>query len=182
MTMQREYDPAEVVRYRRTIARAHAVLHGTNDTGPRRARTILAFAAGAAPREAPLWRCGENPTDYGVHLWTERSAAEVMAHYQTRGNLLPISIEHCGEDCQDQQGVADLKCVGGGYARLEIRAGRPWLVFAWSKPAMELIERKEKLFLSPYYMVDKDTEEILAVLSVSLVANPGTHYAQPLSL
>lgn len=128
-----------------------------------------------APREIQLWNNGENPTDYGVHVWTERSRAEVLARYTERGNPLLVDVEHNGST------VAGEPAVTGGYARLELRAGAPWLVFDWSDYGRGQIESGQRRFLSPEYDVDKNTGEILALYRVSLVADPGTHRARMLA-
>lgn len=142
------------------------------------AAVILAaqLADRVAPKEIPLWRAGANPTDYGVHVWNERSIAEVLARYNERGNPILIDVEHNGAKRSDGKPAET-----GGYARLEVRAGVPWLVFDWSDYGRQQIESGERRFLSPEYDVDKNTGEILALYRVSLVADPGTHRARMLA-
>lgn len=145
-------------------------------------RRIAADAVGRpivareAPPEIQLWNPGENPTDYGVHVWNERSVAEVLARYTERGNPLLIDVEHNGATLKDGEPT-----VTGGYARLELRAGAPWLIFDWSDYGRAQIASGERRFLSPEYDVDKNTGEILALYRVSLVADPGTHRARMLA-
>jgi len=140
------------------------------------------FSPASPPREVQLWDVGENPTDYGVHLWTERSAREVMAAYVARGNPLQIDVEHNAAD-PPPAGAPPPKepPVTGGYARLELRGGAPWLVFDWSAFAVGQIETRQRLFLSPEYDVDRTTSEIVRLVRVSLVADPGTHHARMLA-
>jgi phage I-like protein len=137
-----------------------------------------AFSSGplAAPTEFQLWRPGPNPTDYGVHVWSERSAREVMARYNARGNPLLIDVEHNGAKLEGGE-----PSTTGGYARLELRNGAPWLVFAWSAYAVDQIATGQRRFLSPEYDIDRSTGEILGVVRVSLVADPGTHNARLLA-
>lgn len=135
------------------------------------------FKPGKPPQEIQLWRIGDNPTDYGVHRWTERSAREVMAGYERRGNPLQIDIDH---NCADPP-KSDAPVPTGGYARLELRDGAPWLVFDWSAYAIEQIATRQRLFLSPEYFVDKQTGEIVKLVRVSLVSSPGTHNARMLA-
>lgn len=130
----------------------------------------------AAPAEIQLWNAGENPTDYGVHVWNERSIAEVTARYQERGNPLLVDVEHNGAALETGE-----PAVTAGYARLEVRSGAPWLVFEWSDYGRQQIASGQRRFLSPEYDVDKDTGEILALYRVSLVADPGTHRARMLA-
>lgn len=129
------------------------------------------------PREIQLWSAGDNPTDYGVHRWTERSLAEVCGRYNERGNPLLIDIEHNGAKLAD----SDEPTTTGGYARLEIRRGEPWLTFEWSDFGAAQIQSGQRRFLSPEYDVDPDTGEITALYRVSLVADPGTHRARMLA-
>jgi hypothetical protein len=135
-----------------------------------------AFTPGEPPTELQLWDVGPNATDYGVHLWTARSAREVLDVYAARGNPLQIDVEHNNADA-DVEGDEPQ----GGYARLELRGGAPWLVFDWSAYAVDQIATKQRLFLSPEYDVDKTTHEIVRLVRVSLVADPGTHHARMLA-
>ncbi len=145
---------------------------------PRRVTHVRAFAfePRTPPAEIQLWNAGDNATDYGVHKWTARSAADVTARYESRGNPLLIDVEHNGANSDDAEPTTT-----GGYARLEIRSGAPWLVFDWSAYAVEQIQTGQRRFLSPEYDVDKITGEILALYRVSLVADPGTHRARMLA-
>lgn len=137
---------------------------------------IRASLAREAPAEFKLWNAGPNPTDYGVHVWSARSVEEVLARYNERGNPLLLDVEHNGAQHEDGE-----PAVTAGYARLEVRAGEPWLVFDWSDFGRAQIASGERRFLSPEYDVDKNTGEILALYRVSLVADPGTHRARMLA-
>lgn len=149
------------------------------ESAPIPARHVCAFAfePRVPPKEIQLWNSGDNPTDYGVHKWTARSAADVIGRYESRGNPLLIDVEHNGAN---KEGVEEPP-VTGGYARLELRAGAPWLVFDWSAYAVEQITTGQRRFLSPEYDVDNATGEILALYRVSLVGDPGTHRARMLA-
>lgn len=140
-----------------------------------------AFRPGKPPTELQLWTAEDNPTDYGVHRWTSRSAKSVMDIYEQRGNPLPIDIEHNCSDHEKKKRKTDEPPETGGYAELQLRNGEPWLVFDWSAPAVEMIRTRQRLFLSPEYLVDKETGEIVALVRVSLVSNPGTHHARMLA-
>lgn len=137
---------------------------------------VLAFAARQVPGEIQLWDIGPNPTDYGVHVWNERSVESVGGQYAARGNPLLIDVEHnVGAPSEDKTQAL------GGYAALEIRNGAPWLIFDWSDFARSQIAGGERRFLSPDYEVDAATGEILTLFRVSLVAEPGTHRARMLA-
>lgn len=145
--------------------------------GPGRVR-LHAFRPGVPPTEIRLWALGDNSTDYGVHKWTDRSVAEVCGDYERRGNPLQIDVEH-----NNAEGPKSADDIGptGGYAKLEIRNREPWLVFDWSAFAVEQIATRQRLFLSPEYDVDRETGEIIRLVRVSLVADPGTHNARMLA-
>lgn len=169
------------------VAASAPVPERSHILAPRRGASapVLAytFRPGDPPAEMQLWRAGDNATDYGIHRWTKRSVREAWGEYQRRGNPLPIDIEH---NCADSDAIQSRKKtdeppVTGGYARLELRGGEPWLVFDWSKPAVGMIERRERLAMSPEYTVDKRTGEIIGITRVSLVANPATHNARMLA-
>jgi hypothetical protein len=155
-----------VTRVRHILAKAPATT--------RRVRAY-AFQSKEPPAEVQLWNVGDNPTDYGIHKWTERSQQEVVARYNERGNPLLIDVEHNGATVDGEPAVT------GGYARLELREGAPWLVFDWSAVAVEQIATRQRLFLSPEYDVDADTNEITKLYRVSLVADPGTYRARVLA-
>jgi hypothetical protein len=141
----------------------------------------FAFTPGAAPAEIQLWNIGDNPTDYGVHRWTDRSCREVGGSYAARGNPLQIDVEHNGSGSAVEKKKTDEPAKTGGYARLDLRGGAPWLVFDWSAYAVEQIASRQRLFLSPEYDVDPDTGEITSLIRVSLVGDPGTHHARMLA-
>lgn len=125
-----------------------------------------------APKEFKLWSAGENPTDYGMHLWTENSAKVVFDQYNQRGNLLGLDVEHTGSS--DSEMKDDPTRPTAGYCSLEIRKGEPWIIFDWSDYAVEQIESGQRRYLSPEYYTDPDTKEIIGLERVSLVHEPGT--------
>jgi len=136
----------------------------------------FAFEPGVPPARLQLWNVGDNPTDYGVHRWTERSIKEVCSHYEARGNPLQIDIEHAGFVGPDGQPLPS-----AGMCSLELENGAPVLVFDWSAVGAEQIATKQRRFLSPEYFVDEKTGEITGLVRVSLVADPGTHNARILA-
>lgn len=129
------------------------------------------------PAEIQLWSAGDNPTDYGVHRWTDRSVREVGGTYAARGNALLLDIEHNAAEPPDPANPPPT----AGYARLELRAGEPWLVFDWSAIGAEQIRTGQRLYLSPEYEVDTKTSEIVRLVRVSLVSDPATHHARMLA-
>lgn len=136
----------------------------------------FAFEPGVPPARLQLWNVGDNPTDYGVHRWTERSIKEVCSHYEARGNPLQIDIEHAGFIGPDGKPLPS-----AGMCSLELVNGAPVLVFDWSAVGAEQIATKQRRYLSPEYFVDEKTGEITGLVRVSLVADPGTHNARILA-
>lgn len=164
--------------YPQDQAVAIAYKHAGRSNQARARLRAYAFALAEPPAEIQLWNVGDNPTDYGVHRWTDRSVREVMTRYAERGNPIQIDVDH---NYSGAEVPVDGTLPTGGYARLEVRNGAPWLVFDWSAYAIEQIATKQRRFLSPEYDVDKQTGEIVALYRVSLVADPATHHARQLA-
>lgn len=142
--------------------------------GGKSANRVLAYAFTPAqpPDTVRLWKAGDNPTDYGTHVWNERSIECVYTAYLGAGNRLAIDIEHGMAHAADGEVVES-----AGYCELELVNGEPWLRFHWSAIGAMQIETRQRLYLSPEYGVDPDTGEIVSLTRVSLVAAPGTHHA-----
>lgn len=153
------------------------------------ASRAYAFTPGVPPDEIQLWNVGDNSTDFGVHRWTDRSIELVTASLKKRGNKIQIDIEHNAADQGDEPPKSDPEPpksdpeppVTGGYCTLDVRGKAPWVRFEWSAPAVEQIETRQRLYLSPEYDVDSATGEIVGLTRVSLVGNPATHNARILA-
>lgn len=147
----------------------NGIRHTTSfDVGPER----------KAPAEIQLWNVGPNKTDYGTHIWNERSVELAFGQYQERKNLLGIDIDHNKSTEALAEKKTDDPPRKAGYASLEIRDGAPWLVFQWSDYGRQQIESGERRYLSPEYYTDPDTQEIICIVRVSLVDEPGTWNAR----
>lgn len=109
-----------------------------------------------------------------MHSWTERSAQLVGDDFATRGNRVALDVEHLGADPPNGAPPPT-----AGYATLELRDGEPWLVFDWSAYAVEQIQTRQRLYLSPEYVVERG--EIVKLVRVSLVQDPATHNAPRLA-
>ena len=142
--------------------------------GGKSSKRVLAYAFTPAqpPDTVRLWKAGDNPTDYGTHVWNQRSIECVYTAYLGAGNRLAIDIEHGMAHAEDGEVVES-----AGYCELELINGEPWLRFHWSAVGAMQIETRQRLYLSPEYGVDPDTGEIVSLTRVSLVAAPGTHHA-----
>lgn len=130
-----------------------------------------------APSEFRIWAAGENMTDFGPTLFTERSARDVMAEYERRGNKLSIDYEHLSVP---ERRKTDEPWRGGGYFDLEVRrtgAGPElWAVrLEWSDEARRQIEQGERRYFSPDYYQDEKTNEVVRLDKIALCTDPATH-------
>jgi len=132
-----------------------------------------------APARVTLWEAGDNATDYGVHRWTERSVASIQSDYVTRGNMVGIDLEHSKSEGSPM--ADDPTLPTGGYCTLEFDPGGLDAVFYWSDVAVEQIETGQRLYTSPEYLTDPETNEIIGLIRVSLVHEPGTHHCRQLA-
>jgi phage I-like protein len=158
------------------MTRTRRIIAKTSPASRRVRMRAFAFEQRVPPAEIQLWDVGANGTDFGTHIWNERSVAEVTSRYNERGNPLLVDVEHNGAKLDD-----DVPAATAGYASLEIRDGAPWLVFNWSAYGVEQIATGQRRFLSPEYDIDADTNEIVRLYRVSLVAEPGTYRARVLA-
>jgi hypothetical protein len=129
---------------------------------------------GGPPVAFRIWRFGENMTDHGMTLFSERSAALLMAEQAARGNPYSIDIDHMSLDpCAP---LANHKAVG--RHRLEVREGDGlWAVMV---ELCEMIrsglacDPPEWLSFSPAYDLDKDTGEVISYINTAITNNPAT--------
>lgn len=146
----------------------------------RHRRWTAALAVGQdrkAPSEFRIWRAGDNTTDFGPSLFTERSALEVMAEYGRRGNKLSFDYEHLSVP---ENRKTDEPPLGGGYFEIEVRksAAGPelWATsIEWSDEARRQIEQGERRYFSPDFYQDEKTNEIVRLNKIALCIDPATH-------
>lgn len=130
-----------------------------------------------APTEFRIWQAGENMTDFGPSLFTERSARDVMAEYERRGNKLSFDFEHLSVP---ENRKTDEPWIGAGYFEIEVRksAAGPelWATrIEWSQEAQRQIEHGERRYFSPDYFQDEKTNEIVRLNKIALCTDPATH-------
>lgn len=133
-----------------------------------------------APNEFRIWRSGANPTDHGVHFFTERSAALLMQEQAARGNLYSIDVDHLS--LSKDAPVESRKAVG--WHRLEVRGEELWAVqVQWTDTVRAGLEKSppEWRYFSPAYDVDEQTGEIISYLNTALTNNPATWSVTALS-
>jgi len=143
---------------------------------------VLASAtAGAVERGADgvptafrIWMAGENVTDHGTHLFTERSARELLADQAHRENLFSIDVDHMS--LNENAPPESHKAVG--WHRLEVRGSDLWATdVEWTDAVRAGLAKDppEWRYFSPAYEVDKKTQEIVGYLNTALTNNPATH-------
>lgn len=146
----------------------------------RHRRWAAALAVGQdrkAPSEFRIWQAGENMTDFGPSVFSERSAREVMGEYERRGNKLSFDYEHLSVPENRQ---TDEPWEGAGYFEIEVRrsAAGPelWAVrIEWADEARRQIEQGERRYFSPDYYQDEKTGEIIRLNKIALCTDPATH-------
>lgn len=131
---------------------------------------------GKAPTEFRVWRAGENPTDFGVHVFSASSAKSVMAVYEKRGNTLVVDYDH---KSIRSDGPADAGKAAGWFVP-EVRDGEMWATrVEWTAAARAGIEAKEWRYFSPTYFTRGG--EIVRLVNIALTNNPATHNLEPLA-
>ena len=153
--------------------------------------TAIALASDGVERDANgvptafrVWKAGPNATDYGVHIFSARSAELLMAEQETRGNLYSIDVDHLSlnEKAPPESHKA------AGWHRLDARKGDEgpelWVVAAeFGEPFKGGLTKDppEWRYFSPAYEVSKETGEIVSYLNTALTNNPATHYVTALA-
>jgi hypothetical protein len=126
-----------------------------------------------APTAFRIWRAGENATDHGTHVFSERSAQYLLEEQATRGNLYSIDVDH--NSLNPQAPPEARKAVG--WHRLEVRAGELWAVeVSWTDAVRSglVSDPPAWRYFSPAYNVDPDTQEVISYLNTALTNNPAT--------
>lgn len=125
-----------------------------------------------------IWQAGPNVTDYGTHVFTERSAAALMAEQAKRGNLYSIDVDHLS--LKPDAPPEARKAVG--WARLDTRPSPEgpelWAVdVEWTDVVAAGLAKRppEWRYFSPAYDVTEATGEIVSFLNIALTNNPATH-------
>lgn len=137
-----------------------------------------ALVEGKPPTAFRIWAYGENPTDKGVHVFSETSAELLEAAQALRGNLYSVDVDHLS--LSETAPPASRKAVG--WHRLEVRKdadGNPEL---WATDCKWTDEVRDGLakdppewrYFSPAYDVDPETGEIVRYLNTALTNNPAT--------
>lgn len=131
-----------------------------------------------APTAFRIWKAGDNPTDFGVHRFTDRSARLLMTEQAVRGNLYSIDVDHLSVS-PSQAPPEARKAVG--WHRLELRDSSEgpelWATdVEWTDAVREGLERQppEWRYFSPAYEIDKASGEIVSYTNTALTNTPAT--------
>jgi phage I-like protein len=140
-------------------------------------------ALGGAPVAFRIWRPGPNPTDMGVHVFSEESAKTLMAEQAVRGNRYSIDADHMS---LNQVAPPEAR-KAVGWHRLAVRpsADGPelWAVeVEWTDAVKAGLEKTipEWRYFSPAYKTAKDGE-IVSYLNTAITNNPATHHVTELA-
>jgi hypothetical protein len=135
---------------------------------------------GGPPTAFRIWRAGSNVTDHGPTLFTERSAALLLAEQKTRGNCYSMDINHLSlkadAPLENQRAV--------GFFSLEVRAGELWATgCVWTDLVRDGLTKDppEWKYFSPAYDVDVETGEVVSFLNCALTNTPATHHVTALA-
>jgi len=135
-------------------------------------------APGKAPTAFRLWAYGPNECDGKIVVFSERSAASLVAEHNSRGRLLSFDFDHRSmmKDVSPKAGEA------AGWHALEVREhdAKPelWAVSCeWTDEAREGLEASPPKwrYFSPCYDADPETREVLSYTNCALTNNPLTH-------
>jgi len=125
------------------------------------------------PSEFLLWTIGPVDTVKGVFQFTEASAELVVARFAEIGNRLPILYKHASEVYEARPNAAS--------ALIEMRGSELWVTdIRWTDPAADAVANREWLYVSPEFMADKTTGEIVSLDGIALTNTPATKHAPQL--
>ncbi|MBX3218911.1 MAG: hypothetical protein KF795_00245 [Labilithrix sp.] len=145
-------------------------------------RRLDALASDGVERAEPdgpptafrIWRAGLNPTDAGPTLFTDRSAALLLAQQADRGNRYPIDIDHLSLNVDAP--LESRRAVG--WFSIEVRNGELWARdVEWTDTVRDGLTKEppEWRYHSPAYDQDPVTGEVLGLLNLAITNLPATH-------
>jgi hypothetical protein len=134
--------------------------------------------ADGVPVAMRLWRAGPNPTDYGVSVFSEESAALLLEEQARRGNRYSFDINHLS---LDKDAPLENQRAVGSFA-IEVRNGECWAVDCrWTRETREELAAGGWLSISPAYDARTDDGVIVSLLNCALTGSPATHNATALA-
>lgn len=138
-------------------------VHSTQLTG-------LALASeGAAPDWVQLTPAGPDIPARDGRRFRLTDPDRLVRAFEANEADLPIDVEHASETRANNGLDAP---AYGWIKRMEVRQGAVWGQVEWSAKATEWIADKAYRYLSPTFLYDKDTLEMLAIRSAGLTNGP----------
>jgi hypothetical protein len=135
---------------------------------------VLAVGDAEPPKEFRLFVSGVNETEKGPFLFDEEAATSVMDAYATWGVDLMIDLEHQAleGDVPPDPTARDAR----GWCNLELREdGSLWAVnVQWTEDGAERLKQKRQRYISPAFTFDVNTNRIMSLTNIALVAMPAT--------
>ncbi len=159
----------------------HVVLIDDEDSSP----FVERPAPGAAPTAFRIWHAGENPTDDGPDIFSERSAELLLEEQIARGNLYSIDFDHLSltDNRPADAGRA------AGWHRLEVRRDAAGEAELWATEVEWCTDAKAGLeenpprwrYFSPAFDIDAETREVIRYINTALCINPATWHNNQLA-
>lgn len=127
--------------------------------------------ANGPPTAFRIWKAGANPTDHGPTIFSEKSAALLMAEQATRGNRYSIDVDHMSLD--KSAPIENHAAVG--WFSLEVRDGELWATdVEWTNDTIrDGLTRGAWKYTSSAYDVNDDGE-VVSFLNLAITNNPAT--------
>lgn len=126
------------------------------------------------PTAFRIWKAGDNVTDHGPTIFSERSARLLLEQQATRENRFPIDIDHLS---LDKEAPIHLR-VAVGWFSIDVRDGELWAVdVEWTDVVRAGLAKDppEWKYHSPAYDLDVETNEVVSLLNLALTNVPATH-------
>jgi phage I-like protein len=132
------------------------------------------------PTEFCLFTPGVHDSTKGPWLWDADAARRVMSVYEKHGVDIMIDLNHDSQNPAIRKARADA-ADAMGYFRLEMRGGALWMVdIRWTPAGAERLLSKKQRYFSPTFWSEKETDRVVELVNVAIVADPATHDARPL--
>ena len=142
-------------------------------------RRLDALATDGVERSEPagpptafrIWKAGANPTDHGPTVFSERSAALLLAEQAKRGNRYSIDVDHLSLD--KDAPIENHAAVG--WFSLAVRKGELWAVdVEWVNDTIrDGLTKGSWKYTSSAYDVN-DAGEVVSFLNLAVTNNPAT--------
>ncbi|MBU3889855.1 phage protease [Methylosinus sp. KRF6] len=159
-----------MTRTRPAFQKPNAEIALCGDASPVLEGEALALAAeGGAPEWAQLLPKGPDIVGRDGRRWKLPDAGALVAAFNSRKGPLPIDWEH-GQDRLAPQGHP--APAAGWIEALEVRGGELWGRVGWTAKAKAAIEAREYRFLSPTFLHNRASGEIVSLAGAGLVNRP----------